>query len=101
MVKWKEISALLRRVAFSQTAIRLYEEEGDAIRERFLLRVLESEIANREELRHARFPREAAFPVYKTIQGFKFTSVKLPPALSRAELRSMAFVGEKKNCDRF
>jgi len=93
----KEISTLLRHVAFSQTAIRLCEEEGDATRERFLLQVLESEIANREELRHARFLREAAFPVYKTIQGFEFTSVKLPPTLSQAELKSMAFVEEKKN----
>jgi len=92
-----EISVLLRRVAFSQTAIRLCEEEGDATRERFLLQVLESEIANREELRHARFLREAAFPVCKTIQGFEFASVKMPPALSQAELKSMAFVGEKKN----
>jgi DNA replication protein DnaC len=92
-----EISALLRRVAFSQTAIRLCEEEGDATRERFLLRVLECEIANREERRHARFLHEAAFPVYKTLQSFEFTSVKLPPALSQAELTSMAFVNEKKN----
>jgi len=92
-----EISALLRRVAFSQTAIRLCEEEDDTTRQRFLLRVLERKIANREERRHARFLHEAAFPVYKTLQSFEFTSVKLPPALSQVELTSMAFVNEKKN----
>lgn len=92
-----EISALLRRVAFSQTAIGLCEQEGDATRERFLLKVLEREIANREELRHARFLREASFPIYKTLQGFEFGCLKLPPALSQAELTTMAFVREKKN----
>jgi hypothetical protein len=74
-----EIAPLLRRVAFSQTAIRLCENEGNADRERFLLRILRSEIGNRDEVRHARFLREAAFPVYKTLKGFEFASLKLPP----------------------
>ncbi len=37
------------------------------------------------------------FPVYKTLEGFEFTSVKLPPSLSREELCSGAFIAEKKN----
>jgi hypothetical protein len=47
-----EISTLLRRVAFSQTAIRLCEAQSVARHEQFLLRILKSEIANREEVRH-------------------------------------------------
>ena len=92
-----EISTLLKKVAFSQTAVRLCEAEAVAPQERFLLRILTSEIANRDEVRHARFLSEAAFPVYKTLEGFDFTSLKLSPALSRDELRSGAFIGEKKN----
>jgi DNA replication protein DnaC len=93
----EEIAPLLRRVAFSQTAIRLCEDEGNADRERFLLRILQSEIGNRDEVRHARFLREAAFPVYKTLEGFECASLKLPPALSVADLESVSFVAEKKN----
>lgn len=93
----EEIAPLLRRVAFSQTAIRLCEDEGNADRERFLLRILQGEIGNREEVRHARFLREAAFPVYKTLKGFEFASLKLPPTLSMADLESVSFVPEKKN----
>jgi DNA replication protein DnaC len=92
-----EISTLLRRVAFSQTAIRLCEAERAALHEQFLLRILKGEIANREEVRHSRFLHEAAFPVYKTLDGFDFTSLKLPPTLSREELCSGAFIAEKKN----
>ena len=92
-----EISVLLRRLAFSQTALHLCEAEALAPQEQFLLRILKSEIANREQGRHARFLHEAAFPVYKTLEGFDFASLKLPPTLSREELRSGAFIAEKRN----
>ncbi len=92
-----EISSLLGKVAFSQTAVRLCEKEAAASQENFLLRILKSEIANREEVRRARFLREAAFPVYKTFEGFDFNSQKLPLSLCREELCSAAFIAEKKN----
>jgi len=92
-----DISALLGRLAFSQTAIHICEQEGSAAREEFLLRVLIGEMANREEVRRARFLREAAFPVYKTLAGTDFQNLRLPPNLSRTELSSGAFIGEKKN----
>ncbi|HOI98979.1 MAG TPA: ATP-binding protein [Rectinema sp.] len=80
-----EISLLLKRMAFSQTAVRLCEEEADAAEEAFLLKVLEREMASREEARRVRFLHEAAFPVYKSFEGFDFSSVKLPPALPKEE----------------
>ena len=36
-------------------------------------------------------------PVFKTLDGFDFTSLKLPPTLSCQELCSGAFIAEKKN----
>ena len=93
----EEMSALLRRFAFSQTAVRLCEEEGSAAQEEFLLHVLQSEMANREEVRKARFLREAGFPVYKTLAGYDFTSLRLPPNLSRAELAGGALIAGNKN----
>jgi len=93
----EEISLLLRRMAFSQTALRLCEEEGSSSQEEFLLHVLRSEMANREEVRRARFLREACFPVYKTLVGYGFQNLRLPPNLSRTELCGGGFITEKKN----
>jgi len=92
-----EISLLLKRMAFSQTAVRLCEEEADAAEEAFLLKVLEREMASREEARRVRFLHEAAFPVYKSFEGFDFSSVKLPPALPKEELLSAGLVAKKQN----
>src|SRR4030042_1471630 len=82
----EEISRLLRRLAFSQTALHLCAEEGSTAQEEFLLRVLESEAANREEVRKARYLHEAGFPVYKTLAGYEYQNLRLPPNLSRADL---------------
>ena len=92
-----EISRILKKVSFSQTAVALCEEEANAVNERFLLRVLEAEMANREETRRARLLREAAFPVYKTLDKYENGTVTLPPSLGRKELESCSFVTGKKN----
>ncbi len=93
----RELSSLLGSVAFSQTAVQLCEREAKAPQEEFLLRVVKSEISYRDEARRRRFLHEAAFPVFKTLEGFDFTSVKLPPSLSPQELCSGMFVAEKRN----
>jgi DNA replication protein DnaC len=93
----EEISVLLRRLAFSQTALRLCADEGSASQEAFLLRVLESEAANREEVRKARYLREAGFPVYKTLAGYEYQNLRLPPALARTDLAAGSFIKDRKN----
>lgn len=92
-----QIATLLRRVAFSQTAVRICETEGDSRVERFLLQVLKAEMDNRDEVRRGRFLREAAFPVYKTLSGYDMTNVRMPPQLSMADLDLGAFIPEKRN----
>ena len=93
----EQISGLLRRLAFSQTALHLCTEEGSTAQEEFLLRALKSEAANREEVRKARYLREAGFPVYKTLEGYEYQNLRLPPNLTRAELAAGAFIKDKKN----
>lgn len=88
---------MLKKVTFSQTAIAICEEEANAVNEKFLRRVLEAEIANREETRRARLLREAAFPVYKTLETYEDGSCTFPPLVSRKDLESCSFVTEKKN----
>lgn len=91
------ISTLLKKVSWSQTAVRLCQEEANAVCERFLMHVLEAEIANREETRRARLLREACFPVYKTLAAYESGGVTLPPSVNRKELESCAFIRERKN----
>lgn len=93
----KAISCMLKKVTFSQTAIGICEEEANAMNEKFLLRVLEAEIANREETRRARLLREAAFPVYKTLETYEDGSCTVPPLVTRRDLESCSFITEKKN----
>ena len=93
----EEIGTLLRRIVLSQTAVRICKESGDAKMERFLHKVLTAEVANREETRQARLLREAGFPVYKTLEGYDFASLKLPPQLTREDLHNAAFVEDHRN----
>jgi DNA replication protein DnaC len=93
----EEIASLLRRVAFSQTAIHVCEKEGTAANEVFLRKILQAELDNRNEVRNARYLREAAFPVYKTFEGYDFSNVRLPPTLTKAEMCSLSFIQDKKN----
>ena len=70
-----EISSLLRRVAFSQTAVRICKESGDARMEQFLATVLAAEIENREGVRKARFLHEVDIPVKPATDSGRY----LPP----------------------
>jgi len=54
-------------------------------------------MASREEARRTRFLREAGFPVYKSFEGFDFSSVKLPPSLPKEELLSAGLVAKQQN----
>lgn len=82
---------------FSQTAVQIYKDGGDAKLERFLHKVLTAEVANREETRRNRLLREAAFPVYKTLQTYDFGPLKLPAQLTPQELEEVAFVADHRN----
>lgn len=90
-----EISRLLRSLTFSQTGVSVCEAEGTAPQEEFLLRILKSELANRNTVRQARFLHEAAFTVYKIIEAFDFASLNLPPALSKQEFCSASFITDE------
>lgn len=93
----QQIAAYLRQVAFSQTAVGLCEQEATAAQEAFLHRVLVCEMAHREEVRKARFLKEAAFPVYKTFAGYEIEQLKLPALFRLSDLQEGRFIGEKKN----
>ena len=93
----EEISGFCKRVSFSQTAVELCEEEATLKQEEFLHKVLHKELESREKSRRTRLLREAAFPVYKTLEGYDFNQLKFPRGLNRQDLIGTDFIREKQN----
>lgn len=93
----RDISNYCKRVAFSQKTVELCEMEANASQEYFVHRILKSELENRESAKRKSLIREAAFPVYKTLNGYEFTSQRLPPGLKKEDLREGTFIKERKN----
>lgn len=93
----EEISHFCRKVSFSQTAVQLCEEEATLKQEEFLHTVFRKELENREKSRRARLLREAAFPVYKTLEGYDFNHLKFPGGLKSSDLTGADFIKEKQN----
>ena len=93
----REISQYCKRVAFSQRAVELCETEASSIQEYFVHLVLKSELENRESAKRKRLLREAAFPVYKTLEGYEFISQRLPVNLRKEDLKEGSFIKDRKN----
>ena len=86
-----------RRLILSQRMVELCEQEATPKQEDFLAYVLEQEIQKREHNRRARQLSRACFPVLKSLEGYEYGAIRFPPSLSRDELLSCHFIGEKKN----
>lgn len=59
--------------------------------------MLESEIAHRDRARRARLPRQARFPVPKSVEGFDWSNVAFPDGWGRDEMLSLAFVRDAED----
>lgn len=93
----EEISNYCRKVSFSQTAVRLCEDEASLKQEEFLHTVLIKELESREVSRKSRLLKEAGFPVYKTLEGYDLSKVRFPPALSRKDMIDGGFIKNIQN----
>lgn len=92
-----EIASMCRRISFSQSIVTLCENDATAREEAFLHLALRTEIESRTESRKARFLKEAGFPVYKTLEGYSFKNVKLPPHLNIDDLTGCSFIKARQN----
>jgi DNA replication protein DnaC len=93
----KEISVFARKLMLSSQISELCEAEASPRQLQFLHRVLSEEIDRRERSRKTRLLNRAGFPVLKSFEDYEFTEVRFPPAFSREELLSGAFIQEKRN----
>ena len=92
----EEISNYCKRISWSQVAVDLCKE-AKAMEEAFLHKVLEKELENREASRRRRLLREAAFPVYKTLETYDFGQIKLPSGLEKEDLVNGSLLRHKRN----
>ena len=86
-----------RRLILSQRMVELCEQEATPKQEDFLAYVLEQELHKREQNQRARQLGRACFPVLKSFEGYEYSSIRFPPSLTRDDLLSCRFIGEKKN----
>jgi DNA replication protein DnaC len=91
-----EISAWCSKLTLSQTPVQLCKEATPK-QEEFLHHVFQSELEHREYCRRSRLLKKAAFPVYKTLDGYDFKAIKLPASLTREDLTRGEFIREKRN----
>src|SRR4030065_328400 len=60
-------------------------------------------MTGRSWIRHEKTPGESfraaggGVPAYKTLAGYEYQNLRLPPNLSRADLAGSAFIKDKKN----
>ncbi len=92
-----DIAVMSRKLMLSSRVLELCETEATPRQEEFLWQVLSEEIDRRERGRKARLLNRAGFPVFKTFDGYDFSEIRFPPALSRDELLRADFIAEKKN----
>jgi DNA replication protein DnaC len=91
------LSAACRRLALSQLAVTLCEQEATPKQEAFLVRVFEAELAHRETIRRTRLLARAGFPVAKTLEDYDRHRVTLPSTLTWADLDAGTFIDARRN----
>ena len=92
----REIGDYSKRLMLSTQVVDLCEQATPK-QEEFLHRVLTEEIERRERNKKTRLLTKAGFPTLKSFGEYEFTAIRFPPALSKQELLSIDFIGEKKN----
>lgn len=92
-----EISGFCSRLALSQNPLNLCKTEATPKQEQFVHRVFSYELEHREHCRRARLLKKAAFPVYKTLEGYDFHTIKFPSSLTRDDLLTGQFIKDKRN----
>ena len=92
----EEIGRMCRQLILSKQMVSLCESATPK-QEEFLLEALQKELEHRELSRRTRLVNRAKFPVLKSLEGYDYTSIRFPPALSRQELERGAFIKQKAN----
>jgi len=91
------LKTLARKMMWSAHSIDLLTGEAEDAQLGFLAHAMRTELACRDEARKARYRRQAGFPVVKGFTGYDWSHLSLPPALTRDDIESCAFVTRGEN----
>lgn len=87
---------MCRNLLLSQQLVQLCEAATPK-QEEFLYEVLAREVESRERSRRTRLLNRARFPMPKSMEGYDYSSVRIPPSISGEELESCDFISKKAN----
>lgn len=86
-----------RKLFLSSVIPDMCEKEGTPKQAQFLLEAFERELSLREKNKRERLVKRAGFPVFKSFEGYEYSNITIPPALTREELETASFVPLRQN----
>ena len=93
----EQISACCKRLRLSRSLAENIDRVDSEDREQFLLALLKMEIEHREAARKVRLMKNAGFYTVKSFDGYVFDEIKLPSELTVQDLKSCAFIRDRRN----
>lgn len=91
------IEAACKKLKFGRGVYKGYKHIEADTHEEFLLKLLQEELKNRQQLRTNRLLKGASFDVIKTFQNYSFDHVVLPKSLQLQQLMDAEFIQKKEN----
>lgn len=92
-----EIIGCCKKLKISRNLADMAQTTTGETHQEFLLKLLSAELKNREQTRVSKLVNGAGFYNVKTFDGFRFDEITLPADLTPENLKSLSFIGEKKN----
>ncbi|MXI86938.1 IS21-like element helper ATPase IstB [Sphaerochaeta halotolerans] len=92
----EELSHMCRKLFLSQQLVQLCEQATPK-QEEFLCEALALEVESRERSRRTRLLNRARFPMPKSLEGYDYSHVRIPPSITKGELESCDFIDKKTN----
>lgn len=92
-----EIQALSRRLLLSPGLAAACRETGSQKEVEFVRDLLAEEVAHRDEKKMNRLLKKAAFPCFKSFEGYETHRIQFPTGLSLKDISSGQFIDEHLN----
>lgn len=93
----EEIISCCKKLKLSRNLADMAQQTEGTSHQEYLYKLLTSELKNREDGRTDKLINTAGFYSIKTFDSFRFDEVTLPSNLTQESLKSLNFIGEKKN----
>ena len=91
------IEACCKKLKIGHTIYKGYKEIEASSHEEFLLKLLQTEVINRQQVRKNRLLKSAGFDVIKTFQNYNFDHVLIPKSIDMENVKNTDFIHKKEN----